>query len=119
MLNLVLRWHPSSQLKSEGSEPEFEEEPSPLREGIGLGYAVVPWKRRSGYVTQALRDTLKDAQGVGLRHVEITTSHDNLASQRVIEANGGEFVEEFTTPAALGGHREIRYRIHLTHSATL
>jgi len=27
----------------------------------------------------------------------------------VIEANGDLFVEEFTTPLSLGGHREYRY----------
>jgi predicted acetyltransferase len=82
-----------------------------------MGYAVVPWKRRRGYATQALRDALKDAGAEGLRYVEITTSPENLASQRVIEANGGVFLEEFTTPPALGGHREVRYRIHLKASS--
>jgi hypothetical protein len=31
----------------------------------------------------------------------------------VIEANGGVFVEEFTTPLSLVGHREYRYRVQL------
>ena len=78
-----------------------------------IGYTVVPWKRRRGYATQALREVLNDAKAEGLRYVEITTGPDNRASQRVIEANGGIFVEEFTTPAALGGHRELRYRVRL------
>ena len=38
---------------------------------------------------------------------------DNVASQKVIEANGGVFVEEFETPPALGGDRECRYRVEL------
>jgi predicted acetyltransferase len=78
-----------------------------------IGYAVVPWKRRRGYAMQALREILLDAKAEGLRYVEITTRPDNLASQRVIEANGGIVLEEFTTPASLGGHREVRYRVHL------
>jgi predicted acetyltransferase len=78
-----------------------------------IGYTVVPWKRRRGYATQALRDILSDARTEGLRYVEITTRPDNVASQKVIEANGGVFVEEFATPAALGGHREYRYRVEL------
>jgi predicted acetyltransferase len=75
------------------------------------GYAVVPWKMGRGYATEALRQTVADATTRGLRHIFITTAPDNLASQRVIEKNGGVFVEEFTTPASLGSMRERRYRI--------
>jgi predicted acetyltransferase len=78
-----------------------------------LGYAVVPWKRGRGYATQALRDLLVRAKDEGLRYVEITTRPDNVASQRVILANGGVLVEEFTAAAALGGHRHLRYRVQL------
>ncbi len=78
-----------------------------------IGYSVVPWKQRRGYAARALREVLLDARAEGLRYVEITTSPDNLASQRVIEANGGVFVEEFVTPIALGGKRELRYRVQL------
>jgi predicted acetyltransferase len=83
-----------------------------------IGYTVVPWKRRRGYATQALRDILSEARSEGLRYVEITTRPDNLPSQKVIEANGGVFVEEFTTPASLGGHREYRYRVQLRCSTS-
>ena len=78
-----------------------------------IGYAVVPWKEGRGYATEALRRTLLDIRPEGLRYVEITTRPDNLASQRIIEKNGGVFVEEFTMHASLGGHRELRYRIDL------
>jgi predicted acetyltransferase len=54
-----------------------------------IGYAVVPWKRRNGYATQALRQILPHARAVGLRWVELTTDADNAPSQRVILANGG------------------------------
>ena len=56
---------------------------------------------------------LPDAKAEGLRYVEITTQPDNVPSQKVIEANGGVFVEEFVTPAALSGKREFRYRVPL------
>jgi predicted acetyltransferase len=79
-----------------------------------IGYAVVPWKQRRGYATSALREMLEDARAEGLRYVEITTTPDNLASKRVIEANGGLFVEEFTRPASLGGGPEVRYRVNLS-----
>jgi len=78
-----------------------------------IGFAVVPWKRRRGYATMALGEVLKDARHIGLHHVELTTDVSNVVSQRVIEANGGTFVEEFVKPAAYGGQRGLRYRIVL------
>jgi predicted acetyltransferase len=78
-----------------------------------IGYAVVPWKQRRGYATRALREMLRAAKAEGLRYVVITTAPDNVASQRVIQANGGVLVEEFTTPVALGRHRALRYRVNL------
>ena len=82
-----------------------------------IGYAVVPWKQRRGYATRALGEMLREARAEGLRYVDITTQPDNVASQRVITANGGVLLEEFVTPAALGGHRELRYRVHLDGGA--
>jgi predicted acetyltransferase len=77
-----------------------------------IGYSVVPWKQRRGYATAALRHLLPEAWNEGLRYVEITTRPDNLASQRVILANGGVLVEEFVTPRSLGSEVHLRYRIH-------
>jgi predicted acetyltransferase len=78
-----------------------------------IGYAVVPWKQRRGYATRALYEVLREAKAEGLRYVELTTAPDNVASQRVIQANGGVFVEEFVTPPALGAKPERRYRVRL------
>ena len=78
-----------------------------------IGYSVVPWKRGRGYAIRAVRETLPFAAQQGLRYVEITTTRENVPSQRVIAANGGSFVEEFVAPASLGGRIHRRYRIML------
>jgi predicted acetyltransferase len=54
-----------------------------------IGYAVVPWKQRHGYATRALRLMLPIAAAAGLAWVDLTCDADNIASRRVIEANGG------------------------------
>lgn len=78
-----------------------------------IGYAVVPWKRNRGYATTALRLMLKNASAQQLPYAEITTDPDNIASRKVIERNGGRFIEVFAKPTALGGTPCLRYRICL------
>ena len=78
-----------------------------------IGYAVVPWKQQRGYGREALRQLLPEARAEGLRYVEITTEVDNIASQRVIEANGGVLIEHFTKPPQYGSAPGLRYRIAL------
>ncbi len=80
-----------------------------------LGYSVVPWKRRLGYATRALGLFLPQVRSEGQKHVDIVTHADNVASQRVIVANGGKFIERFKSPL----HSDIercRYRISLFDS---
>ena len=79
-----------------------------------IGYAVVPWKQRLGYAKSALRLILPEAKTVGLSYVEITTDPDNIASQRVIEANGGILVEHFIKPQQFGCKPGLRFRITFT-----
>jgi len=54
-----------------------------------LGYAVVPWKQRRGYATQALALLLPVAQDLGLPRLLVTCDASNAASRRIIEVNGG------------------------------
>jgi predicted acetyltransferase len=78
-----------------------------------IGYSVVPWKRQRGYATRALELLLPQARDEGLAYVELTTDADNIASKRVIEANGGQVIERFHKPAAYGGTESLRFRILL------
>lgn len=75
--------------------------------------AVVPWRRRRGHATQALRDLLPEVRKEGLAWVELTTDPSNVASQRVIAANGGVLVERFVKPAQYGFAEGLRLRIAL------
>jgi predicted acetyltransferase len=78
-----------------------------------IGYAVVPWKRGHGYATLALRALLPEARAEGLTYVDLVTDPSNIASQRVIQANGGVLVERFVEPAQYGHAEALRFRIEL------
>jgi predicted acetyltransferase len=79
-----------------------------------VGYGTVVWKRGRGYATQALALMLVLAADEGMTEVELVTEVDNVASQRVVEHNGGVRVEEFTQVDRLGGGRAVRWRIDLS-----
>jgi predicted acetyltransferase len=76
-----------------------------------LGYAVVAWKRRRGYATEALRLMLPVARGVGLRSLRIVCDEGNEPSQKVILANGGRLDHERF--AATDGRMMLSFRIEL------
>jgi predicted acetyltransferase len=78
-----------------------------------IGYSVVPWKRRRGFATLALRLMLSQAGNEGMPFVEIVTDADNVASRRVIEANGGKLIAQFRKSADCAGAESLRYRISL------
>lgn len=78
-----------------------------------IGYTVVPWKERRGYATRALALVLPLAKARGLAHVDLTTDPDNIASQRVIAANGGVFLCRFRKTEHYGGSESLLYRIPL------
>ena len=78
-----------------------------------IGYTVVPWKQGRGFATAALRQLLPFAKVRGLTFVDLTTDPDNVASQKVITANGGYLLERFHKAAAYGGGLSLRFRIDL------
>lgn len=76
-----------------------------------IGYSVVAWKRRRGYATLALAGMLAHAKTEGLPYLEIVTDADNIASQKVIEANGGKLTKPHCTSEDNGDTGSLRYRI--------
>lgn len=78
-----------------------------------IGFSVVPWKQRNGHATLALRLMLHEARDRGLAHIDLTTDPDNIASQKVIEANGGNLLRSFKKSEAYGGHEALLYRIFI------
>lgn len=58
--------------------------------GGHVGYAVRPSARRQGHATAMLGESLVLARALGLERVLVTCDVDNVASRRVITANGGE-----------------------------
>jgi predicted acetyltransferase len=78
-----------------------------------IGFGVIPRKRGHGYAAKAVLALLPDARALGLAHVDLTTSPDNIASQRSIERAGGKLIGSFTKDAAYGGDEGLLYRISL------
>lgn len=68
--------------------------PRLLEWGGLIGYDVRPSARRRGHATSMLRAALPVARELGLDPVLLTCDHDNIASRKVIEANGGVFEDQ-------------------------
>ncbi|WP_244607349.1 GNAT family N-acetyltransferase [Bosea sp. CS1GBMeth4] len=78
-----------------------------------IGYTVLPEHSGRGYASAALAGMLSEARAVGLPYVSITCDSANAASRRIIEKNGGRFVESFVAPF-YGPEERLMYRIDLT-----
>jgi predicted acetyltransferase len=66
-----------------------------LLEGGGhIGYDVRPSARRRGHATTMLRAALPVAHDMGIASALVTCDVTNVASRRVIEANGGVFEDQ-------------------------
>ena len=89
----------------------------PLEVTGHLSYSVVPWRRREGAATTALRMLLPTARKIGLTAVDAVILMNNIASIRVMEVAGAGLVEQVT----LGPHHDnlpaLVYRLQLGHDA--
>ena len=79
-----------------------------------IGYQIFPWKRSMGYGKLQLELILQEIKGFDMPHVDLTTKLDNYASQNVIKANGGIFVNQFERATEYGGGEFNLYRIFLS-----
>jgi predicted acetyltransferase len=69
-----------------------------LEIGGHIGYEIRPSQRRRGYGRLICQLALERAWAIGLTRVMITCDETNVASRRIIEANGGVF-EKAVLPA--------------------
>ena len=83
--------------------------------GGHIGYVIRPSKRRCGYGTVLLRLGLHKARERGLQRVLLTCSETNIASRKIIEANGGQF--ENAVVVAGQDDKKLRYWISLDETS--
>ncbi|MBI3963423.1 MAG: GNAT family N-acetyltransferase [Candidatus Kerfeldbacteria bacterium] len=84
------------------------------RIGGHIGYVIRPTARRKGYGTLILRLALPIAQSVGIVRALLTCDEDNIASRKIIEANGG--VYEASVEQGNGLPDKRRYWIDLANA---
>lgn len=70
-------------------------------EGGHIGYAIRPNERHKGYGTQQLNLLLTECRSLQYKQVLITCDFDNIASQKIIEKNGGIRSGEAISPRSL------------------
>ncbi len=62
-------------------------------------YEVEPPHLKKGYGFDILRLGLGEAKNIGLREIILTCDAENVASKKIIERNGGVFLEEALIPS--------------------
>jgi predicted acetyltransferase len=82
-----------------------------LREGGHVGYGIRPSRQRRGYGRLILALALAECRRLGIARVLVTCDDENVASARIIEANGG--VLENVLDEAIQCRRLRRYWISL------
>ena len=74
-------------------------------------YEIAPEFRQRGYGKQILALGLEKAAEIGLEQIIITCTDDNIGSKKIIENNGGTFIESAIIPGE--NKRMLKYRIIL------
>jgi predicted acetyltransferase len=85
-----------------------------LQEGGHIGYGIRPSCQRQGYGKRILALALAECRRLGIERVLVTCLDANLASARIIEANGGRLENVISAPSGHGPLR--RYWIALSPS---
>jgi len=80
-------------------------------EGGHIGYSIRPSERRKGYGTQQLALLLEACRWMAYEKVMLTCDYDNIASAKIIEANGGVCSGEAISPRSL--KKVLHYWINL------
>jgi len=83
-----------------------------MRIGGHIGYDIRPSKRNQGYGKKILKLAVPKAKALGLTKVLITCDETNIASKKIIEANGGVF--ENSVEQGEGKPRKLRYWFNLS-----
>ncbi|WP_291313929.1 GNAT family N-acetyltransferase [Corynebacterium sp. UBA2622] len=82
-----------------------------LTSGGHVGYSVRPSRRRRGLATFALREIIPIARERGMGPLLLTCAEDNVASRKVIRANGGIYEDTRFGP---DGRRMMRFWVPTT-----
>jgi predicted acetyltransferase len=86
-----------------------------LQEGGHIGYGIRPSRRRQGYGKRILALALAECRRLGIDRVLVTCLDANIASAKIIEANGGRLENMISAPSGHGPLR--RYWISLSPEA--
>lgn len=70
---------------------KFTLTPFLLNYGGHIGYAVRPSRQGQGLATQMLRQSMDIARGMGMEKLLLVCDDDNIASEKVILKNGGQY----------------------------
>ena len=73
-------------------------------------YEINEEERGKGYGTKLLGLGLQKAKKIGLEDVSVSVMGNNVPSKKIIEKNGGVFIEQATSP----GGMMLRYQFNLT-----
>ncbi len=84
--------------------------------GGHIGFGVRPSAQGRGVAKELLKQTLTQAGHLGMSEVLVICLEENIASSRVIEANGGRLESEYSVPEYDGLLR--RYAIPIDKVAT-